>query len=320
MPEKAVLKESFTYVPVTETQIKLGLYLTGSGTGVVQPHDIYPQQSHPDLYNFTWNSGRVLPEYQFVFIAEGEGEFESKQTGKVKIKPGTMMILFPNVWHRYRPSIDTGWTEYWISVNGDLIFDWQQRNILSPLTAVHHLQDSKVLIRQYNEIIRLITEHPLHQPTSVSAHVLMIITEVLDHMEPVSPNLRLSKGKKHSKHVIAAMTEIWNHSHWQLSVSMVAERVGVTRRTLERLFKKEVGHTILNELTKCRLDRATRMLSETQVPVKSVAYASGFSNASTMTRVFQRELNISPSEYRIARQQEELLTSRQNVNRKKNKS
>ncbi|TWT60668.1 AraC family transcriptional regulator [Rubinisphaera italica] len=312
MTDHTTRKESFVYVPVTETQIKLGLYLTGSGTDVVGPDDVYPHQPHPELYNFTWNSGRVLPEYQFVFIAEGTGEFESKQTGKIEIKPGTMMILFPDVWHRYRPSKASGWTEYWISVNGDLIFDWQQRGILSPLDPVHHLQNAAVLIKQYNEIIRLITENPRHQPTSISARVLRIITEVLDQMQPVYPNMRSLGGKRHSAHVIAAMTEIWNHSHWQLSVSMVADRVGVNRRTLERLFEKEVGHTIHNELTKCRLDRATRMLIETQVPIKSVAYASGFSTASTMSRVFQRELNISPTEYRRAGQQVTSLTSRRN--------
>lgn len=310
MKHKTPKDDQFAYVPVTDTLIQLGLYLTGAGKGIVGPDSAYPHQSHPELYNFSWKSGRILPEYQFVFIAEGEGEFESKQTGRIEITPGSMMILFPNCWHRYRPSKQTGWTEYWISVNGDLMFDWQQRGILTPDNPVHHLPEPQVLIHQYNEIIRLLTGQSRHQPTTASARVLMIIAQVVDHLAATKPVVREFEERGFSPTVTAAMMEIWNHSHWQISVSLVAERIGVTRRKLERLFAEEVGHTVHQELTRCRLDRATRMLSETQSPIKSVAYASGFSSVANMSRVFRRELKTCPSEYRITEQQTATIARR----------
>lgn len=303
MKQKTSKDHQFAYVPVTNTLIQLGLYLTGAGKGIVAQQAAYPHQSHPELYNFSWKSGRILPEYQFVFIAEGNGEFESEQTGKIDISPGSMMILFPNTWHRYRPSQSTGWTEYWVSVNGDLIFDWQQRGILTPDNPVHQLPEPQVLIHQYNEIIRLLTGQSRHPPTTASARVLMIITQVLDYLETIKPDARVLEERGYSEAITAAMMEIWNHSHWQISVSLVAERIGVTRRKLERLFAAEVGHTVHQELTRCRLDRATRLLSETHVPIKSVAYASGFSSVANMSRVFRRELKTCPSEYRMTTQQ-----------------
>ena len=293
----------FAYVPVTNTLIQLGLYLTGAGKAIVGEQTTYPHQSHPELYNFSWKTGRILPEYQFVFITEGAGEFESEQTGRIDIAAGSMMILFPNCWHRYRPSQNTGWTEYWISVNGDLIFDWQQRGILSPDNPVHQLPAPLVLVNQYNEIIRLLTGQLRHTPTTVSARVLMIITQVLDHLEAHKSDARVVEGRGFTPIITAALMQIWNHSHQQLSVSLLAERVGVKRRKLERLFAEEVGHTVHQEITRCRLDRATRMLSETRVPIKSVAYASGFSSVANMSRVFRRELQTCPSEYRITTQQ-----------------
>lgn len=97
--------ESFAYLPVPELVTRLGLYVTGAGTDVVPPGAEYPRQNHPELYDFAWQTGRVLPEYQLVFVAEGEGEFESRKTGTLDIQPSTLMMLFPDVWHRYRPNI-----------------------------------------------------------------------------------------------------------------------------------------------------------------------------------------------------------------------
>jgi hypothetical protein len=108
--------DTFAYLPVPEVVTRLGLYVTGAGTDVVPPGAGYPQQKHPELYDFNWNSGRILPEYQLVFVSEGRGEFESKETGLLPVEPGTIMMLFPDVWHRYRPHAETGWTEFWISL------------------------------------------------------------------------------------------------------------------------------------------------------------------------------------------------------------
>lgn len=303
MPETNSTESSFIYVPVTNTLVQLGLYMTGAGSSIVAPDTDYPSQTHPELYDFSWRGGRVLPEYQFVFISEGTGEFETLETGKVEVVPGTMMILFPDVWHRYRPHRETGWTEHWISVNGDLIFNWQKRRVITPSDAVQNLPDVNNVIQRYQQIIKLLQDHPRHQPVSTSALVFMIITQVLDHLEPARNKHQIPADQQWGPTVLKAMTEIWNQSHRQISVATIADRIGVTRRTLERMFADEVGYTVYAELTKCRIERSTCLLSKTQVHLKSIAFASGFSSVANMSRVFRRELNITPSEYRKQNQQ-----------------
>jgi hypothetical protein len=57
-----------SYFPVNEEAITIGLYITGVGTEHVGANQPYPNPSHPDMYEFSWNIGRVLPEYQLVYI------------------------------------------------------------------------------------------------------------------------------------------------------------------------------------------------------------------------------------------------------------
>ena len=81
----------------------------------------YPQKTHPQEYFFNWEKGRRLQEYQLVFIARGSGVFETETTKLTTINGGTLLILYPNKWHRYKPTPETGWDEYWIGIQGDYV-------------------------------------------------------------------------------------------------------------------------------------------------------------------------------------------------------
>ena len=80
----------------------------------------YPDTSkHPKDHVFSWNKGRILDGYYIVFITNGSGTFESAKTAPQQVEAGTCFILFPGIWHRYRPDAFIGWEEYWVGFNGD---------------------------------------------------------------------------------------------------------------------------------------------------------------------------------------------------------
>ena len=95
-----------------------------------------------------------------------------------------------------------------------------------------------------------------------------------------------------------AMEIIWNHSHRDLSVKVIARQLGVNTRTLERRFRKTIGRTVLEELTSCRVGRAQLMLRNTHLPIKRIAYAAGFSSPTHLAVVFQRKIRQTPGQLR----------------------
>ena len=62
---------------------------------------------------------------------------------QVPIECGSIMVLFPGVWHRYRPDANTGWTERWISFNGEIIQRLRRLNLLRPERAVQKIADRR---------------------------------------------------------------------------------------------------------------------------------------------------------------------------------
>lgn len=58
----------FSYLPISENNMRWDLYLMGVGLTTVQAENVYPPKGHPGVYNFEWETGRVPLEYQLLLI------------------------------------------------------------------------------------------------------------------------------------------------------------------------------------------------------------------------------------------------------------
>ena len=96
----------------------LGINILDIGHNIHPINRPYPDMSHPDSYYFEWEKGRSLSEYQIIYISKGEGLFEANGLPPQLIEGGTIILLFPGVWHRYRPKESSGWEEYWVGFSG----------------------------------------------------------------------------------------------------------------------------------------------------------------------------------------------------------
>jgi hypothetical protein len=68
----------FRYLRVDPKSRRWGMYVTTCGRSTILPEDgYYPPIQHPQLYHFDWENGRVLDEYQMIYIPEGSGLFEA---------------------------------------------------------------------------------------------------------------------------------------------------------------------------------------------------------------------------------------------------
>ena len=95
-----------------------------------------------------------------------------------------------------------------------------------------------------------------------------------------------------------ALEFIWSRCERCLSVLDVARHVRVTRRTLDRHFADALGKSVLNAITDCRMQRARRLLRNTDLQVKKVAQLAGFSSPERMRVAFVTHEGVPPKQYR----------------------
>ncbi|MFA5292188.1 MAG: DNA-binding transcriptional regulator [Phycisphaerae bacterium] len=98
--------------------------------------------------------------------------------------------------------------------------------------------------------------------------------------------------------VAKALDFIRNNVKIQIQVNDVAESVSVSRRELERRFKKRLNSSIHQEIKLARVQLITKMLLETSDSISEIAAKLGFVDVNHIGRYFRDIEGISPVEYR----------------------
>ena len=129
----------YKYLPVSKEDESWGLTVLNAGCTHIEPTSTYPFKNHPAHHNFNWNSWRTLQEYQIIYITRGSGIFESENYKQTKINAGTVIVLFPNERHRYKPDPETGWDEYWVGVKGKIIDNLVTSGYLKPESPTQYI-------------------------------------------------------------------------------------------------------------------------------------------------------------------------------------
>jgi AraC family transcriptional regulator, regulatory protein of adaptative response / methylated-DNA-[protein]-cysteine methyltransferase len=84
------------------------------------------------------------------------------------------------------------------------------------------------------------------------------------------------------------------------TVDVLAERVGVGARHLSRLFQKHLGASPMQVAKTARVQRAKRLLTETDLPITDIALQSGFGSLRRFNTVFQEVYKRPPTAIRRA--------------------
>ncbi len=110
----------FYYLIANDYDRSLNAVVNAVGSQEIAAGDEYPLHVHPADYYFDMQKGRVLHEYQLLYVTQGKGTFRSAAgpSEGVTVEKGTMILLRPGELHSYCPDTSTGWTEYYIGFEG----------------------------------------------------------------------------------------------------------------------------------------------------------------------------------------------------------
>ena len=101
-------------------------------------------------------------------------------------------------------------------------------------------------------------------------------------------------------HLSAALAIIRSRGHQPLTVSEVAAEVGISRRALEQRFRCWKGCSPLEQIQRHRLQIAMQLLRGSEMRIKDIAEAAGFSSAEYFSAAYRKLTGSSPAAFRRA--------------------
>lgn len=91
---------------------------------------------------------------------------------------------------------------------------------------------------------------------------------------------------------------IQQHACDGINVEDVLKLVPMSRTALETAFREFIGRSPHHEITRIRMERARRMLAESELPIADVARRCGYSTVDYFSAAFKRKEGVSPSDFR----------------------
>lgn len=89
-----------------------------------------------------------------------------------------------------------------------------------------------------------------------------------------------------------------NYASPELNLQSVADYVGLNPKYLSSRFTKEIGVTFSSYLIEIRITKAKKLLKTTNLKIYEISERVGYNNVEHFNRIFKRECEISPSDFR----------------------
>jgi YesN/AraC family two-component response regulator len=253
------------------------------------------------------------PEVELVFINKGVGK---RQVGThlSNYQDGDLILIGPYLPHTgFTKGFEENQKEIVIQFKPD-IFERAFQN-LEELKRINHLLDlSKKGI---------VFDGPIKEDIGIRMEGLQYETQIDAFLTFVKilHDLAKEKDKKilnaegyafisspsENKRLKTIFNYIRDHFMEPISLDQISARVFMTPQSFCRFFKKSTQKTFINFLNEYRVNHATKLLSETDVDIKTICYESGFNNLSNFFRNFKKITQLTPNTYR-----DEILGSTKN--------
>ena len=282
------------YLIANERDGQWGLTISTIGYEEIMPGDSYPTKGHADGYYFDLQKGRILNEYQLLYLTEGEGIFESTNQKPTRIKQGDLFLLFPGEWHTYHPLPTKGWKSYWLGFKGKNMDDRVRAGFLSPTKPVYSVGFSSEIVHLYEEAFAKAKEEAAYAQQTLAG----IANHLIGLMYSLERNNLLNKDQNRVDMINRARLRIREALESNLTIQQVAQELGISYSNFRKLFKEYTGVAPSMYQQELRLKRAKEMLSTTNMSIKEIAYRLNFESPDYFSSKFKIKTGIKPSDFR----------------------
>lgn len=286
------------------------------------------------IIRFVHDESELLPMHrhgfiELVFVLDGSAthHINIRNVGsyECKISKGDVFIINPEEEHTY--SFDEGERLDILNINFQSSFldgtFIQGKNEVRVMDFVY-LQPSLPLNVRFGNILKL-TEDEMHSIiTQVDNMVLELKSKNIGYIHVIGLYMALiftllsrkyiqamERGLVINSDKVQSMSNIFrvmgfveHHFNEEIGKDELAKIGMCSVRNLTRKFKECTGETVLEYMHRIRIDKARRLLIETDFKITEIASMVGFNDISFFNKTFKKRLNLTPREYRERNQKE----------------
>lgn len=259
------------------------------------PGEVIPLHGRGDHWHYH-------PETELTLVQQGEGtRFIADHIELFEF--GDLVLIGSNVphyWHVRGKS--SGLAIQWHFPLQHGIWDFCEAAPLRALEeaarwGLHLSGGTAIVVRQQMEQIHFLSGLPRLTSFLTIASTLASAPEC--DVRPLAARpFSLSGTDEQQEAIRRAVSFIIAHYRGHVRLPELLKLTGMSRATFSRQFQLHAGRSFSTFINQVRLQAVCRALRDTHEPITTIALEHGFNQLSFFNRLFRREINMSPSDYR----------------------
>ena len=229
---------------------------------------------------------RVLGSYALVYVLEGYGKYQDR-TGRTRaVAAGDMLLLYPEIAHRYGPGQTGSWSELYVVFEGTAFEFWRETGVLDPSDPVISLPQHVQWRKRLEACIAFA------DGTTQVAMLLTLLTEAAAN-RPIEVIDAWGSWLDRAKFLLAQDLNV------EISAAEVAEKLGLSYETFRKQFERQSGESPARFRAGKRLDAARSLLLHTTMTSRQIADSLGYSEEAYFSKRFKQVVGVSPRAFRL---------------------
>lgn len=262
---------------------------------------------HFDHVHIEWNQQVPLHQQQtweLSYIITGSG---ARIIGDIveNFSKGEIILIPPNIPHcwSFDESVhdNEGKIEnITIVIENDFLFDC--KNLFSELSSsISELQSNKNAVSFEGELLeklQVLMTSMIHQDSIERLSSFIKLLKLISYCKEMHivghPIIENKKEKKQQEIYLFILRNFQGN----ISLEQISKSVGMQKSSFCVFFKKMAGKSFFTYLTEFRIESSCQMLLKTKLSVAEICIASGFNDIPYYNRVFKKNKNMTPTQYR----------------------
>ena len=159
---------------------------------------------------------------------------------------------------------------------------------------------SAVYVQYLNAII---SDQIKEKPPESQLKLISQFTELL-FIHGVQNELQPKSRKSQNEHVMRALQYIEDHRYENITLSDLTKVCSISEKHLLKIFKEQLGVPPIQYTNKLKIEKAKKLLRTTKDSIYQISERLNFNSPEYFCRIFRKEEQCSPSQYRKRHQNE----------------
>ena len=212
--------------------------------------------------------------------------------------PNSYILYTPEYPQHYRTDPNAGeYIDDWMHFGPDPQEEALIREYQIPLNKPVHLRDITGLSVLLRTMCHEFYSAHTHRVDTVNSYFHILLNKIHEQLESVSP-VSVFAESSYGERLMWIRECIFRRQGYTWNIDELAADLSLSRSRFQHLYSETFGTSVTQDIIASRIQFATELLKNPEIPVEKIAEMCGYTSASYFIRQFKEQTGCTPSQFR----------------------